>query len=1076
MKSKSFLKSAIAVFLAMTSANAIFAHNFEVDGIYYSYNGDGTSVRTTFKGSTYTEVDNEYTGNVVIPARVTYSGKSYAVTEIGYETFRNCTKLTSVTIPNSVTRINYSAFYGCYALKSASIPENVTYIGNEAFRNCTSLTSISLPGNIVEIGNYAFSGCTGLKSMTIPESVTSLGSGAFSGCKNVEYVSLPNSITTIEPELFGNCKKLSSIQLPNTITNIGNSAFASCSSLTSVIIPNSVENIDYRAFYYCSNLESIKLSDNLKNIGNDAFNYCSSLKNITIPNSVTTIGGFCFQSCSNLASITIGNSVKNIGNDAFYNDSNHLLSKVNISSIEAWLNITFANSRANPLYVAHHLYLNGNEVTNLEIPETVTAINDYAFYGCTGLKNVTIPTSVTSIGSMSLTKSGITTIDIPNSVKSIGSYAFNGCEELQSAIISNSVVSIPSYLFQDCTKLTKVSLPNSINDINESAFEGCTSLSNIEIPNSVTRIGNNTFYGCTSLSSFVIPNSVKELGVAVFGDCSNLASVSISNNLETLPNKMCIGCTSLKSVVIPDKIATIGVNCFYGCTSLEEVTIGKSVKAVRDHAFTNDIRLMKINCLSKSAPKFNLNYNPFTNVRTDKCQLIVPIGYKDEYTSTDWNMFTNISEDIFDNEDTDLDRYENVLFVSGCKGVAGLNTTMSLMMNNTIEAVGFQCDFYAPEKTFVPKDEDDFYMMDLSMERTNYSRTNLFETGLQADGAIRILCSSSKNYAFSGTTGEVATITLSLDKDITPGEYPLVLKNIVISNSDGRTYKVPYVKTTLVVESYKLGDANGDGEVNIGDYTTIANHIVGKPQDTFMEKAADTNQDNSIDVGDLTGLVNIILNGADNQTLSTNTDYVPLTSDISEYDNVIYALDTKADEKGVATISVNMKNSVEVPGYQFNIVLPDELEVPKDEDDYYQIELSTARTTPKKTNLFETGLQADGSIIVLCSSTKSIPFRGNDGEVCTIKVKFKDDIVKAGDYTITLKKIVISDTNGKTFKVDQTTATITVDDCSSADVVTEDSFENAEIYSVDGIRQAELQYGVNIVKYSSGKVKKVFVK
>lgn len=1069
----------MAVFLSVASANAVFAHNFEVDGIYYNFNSDGTSVRTTFKGSTYNEVAGEYTGNVEIPAKVTYSGRSYAVTEIGFETFCGCTGITSVVIPNSVTRINYSAFYDCTALKSISIPETVTYLGNDVFRRCTSLTSLAIPSNVEEIGSGAFYGCTGLKSMTIPQSVTTLGSTAFYYCSNLEYVSLPNSITKIESQLFCGCSKLTSVILPNAITSIGFGAFQSCSNLTKMIIPDSVIEIGGSAFYDCRNLESVKLSENIKIIGYSAFYDCYSLKSIIIPNSVITIGDGCFSNCPVLTSITIGNSVKEIGKHAFYNDSylGQSLTKVNISSIDSWCGIKFAESQANPLYFAHHLYLNGNEVTNLEIPETVTSISDYVFVGCTGLKTVSIPTSVTAIGSHAFEKSGITSVEVPNSVKSIGTYAFANCEELQSAIIPNSIVEISDYLFQNSSKLKKVSLPNSLNKIRSYVFDNCTNLSDIEIPNSVTEIHQYAFNKCSSLSSFVIPNSVKVLyRGSTFANCTGLTSVSISENLEELQGNTFANCTSLKSVVIPNKITKLAGSDFAGCTSLEEVTLGKSMKEIGGNTFSGDVRLMKINCLSKEAPKFTYNYNPFGEVRTDKCVLVVPIGYKDSYTANSiWNTFTNITEDVFDNEDTDLEKYENVLFVKGGKGVAGLTTTLSLMLNNTIEAVGFQCDFYAPEKTCVPKDEDGFYMMDLSTERTTYSKTNLFETGLQADGAIRILCSSSKNYAFSGTTGEVATITLSLDKDIAPGEYPLVLKNIVISNPEGRTYKVPYVKTTLTVESFNLGDANGDGEVNIGDYTTIASHILGKPQDAFMETAADTNQDGTIDVGDLTGLVKIILSGNENKALSVNTDYEPLTSDISEYDNVIYALDSKIGEDGFATVSVNMKNSVEVPGYQFDIVLPEELEVPVDEDEYYQIELSTARTTPKKTNLFETALQTDGSIRVLCGSTKIVPFKGNDGEVCTIKVKFKD-AVKVGDYTITLKNIVISDTDGKTFKVDKTTATITADEFSFADIITEDSLENAEIYSIDGVRRTELQHGVNIVKFSSGIVKKVFVK
>ena len=130
-------------------------------------------------------------------------------------------------------------------------------------------------------------------------------------------------------------------------------------------------------------------------IGSDAFKY-SSLTSVTIPNSVTSIGSYAFESCYSLTSVNIPNSVTSIGDGAF--QGCHGLTSVTISDITAWLSISFAGSESNPLCYAHHLFLNGEEVKDLTIPNSVTSIGNYAFRGCSSLTSVTIPNSVTSIG------------------------------------------------------------------------------------------------------------------------------------------------------------------------------------------------------------------------------------------------------------------------------------------------------------------------------------------------------------------------------------------------------------------------------------------------------------------------------------------------------------------------------------------------------------------------------------------------------------------------------------------------------------------------------------------------------
>ena len=139
--------------------------------------------------------------------------------------------------------------------------------------------------------------------------------------------------------------------------------------------------------------------------------------------SVISIGERAFMNCFGLDSITIPNSVTSIGDAAFNECSN--LTWVHISDIAAWCNIDFDGPDSNPLYYAHHLSLNGEQVKDLIIPNSVTSIGNYAFSGCSGLTSVTIPNSVTSIGYGVFSGcSGLTSVTIPNSVTSIGDYAF----------------------------------------------------------------------------------------------------------------------------------------------------------------------------------------------------------------------------------------------------------------------------------------------------------------------------------------------------------------------------------------------------------------------------------------------------------------------------------------------------------------------------------------------------------------------------------------------------------------------------------------------------------------------------
>ena len=433
------------------------------------------------------------------------------------------------------------------------------------------------------------------------------------------------TVTGIGENVFKNNARMVTVSIPDTVTYIGSSAFEGCTNLVGVTIPDGVTNVNSYTFYKCSNLKDVSFGENVTIIGNSAFSNCSSLESIEIPDSVTEIGTDAFANCESLANVKLSKNLMKLGSNAY--DNCEKLEEIEIpkSLQEADKTPYYSNSRGpfgkcknlrnvtfekGTTRIAQNLFADCTGLEEIVIPETVTSINYNAFLNCSNLKSVTIGENVTTIGNSAFSNcSSLESIEIPDSmieieaqvfmncssmteayiadsVTSMGDSTFSGCVKLEKVHIPNCRINIMSNMFYNCSSLKEINLPDTLETIRQSAFYNCDSLTEMVLPGKVKEIGNNAFYDCDGLTKLVISDSVTSIGNNAFNSCELLADVSLGTGLTAIPEGCFANCPSIKEIVLPYRMKTLAAKAFNACTALTDVTIPRSVTSIGTQAFS----------------------------------------------------------------------------------------------------------------------------------------------------------------------------------------------------------------------------------------------------------------------------------------------------------------------------------------------------------------------------------------------------------------------------------------------------------------------------------------------------------
>ena len=529
--------------------------------------------------------------------------------------FCNCKNLQYFEIPSNIVKINNDSpthagvFAYCSKLKNVTFRENskCTTIGSKAFYY-SSLQSFFIPKLVTSISGFSFRVCEQLKEVIVdkendaiksnngilfsndssllyypnkatdgsvaivPDGTTRIRGNAFVGTTSYTSITIPSSVKTIDSTAFYYVNSLETIVIPSSVDSIGTSLLMNSFKLTNVTFENCIESIPASCFQYCRSLKEFYVPSGVKNISKQAFASCSSLLKLYVPKSVQTFESGVFQGCSsNLELIFEKGSGISFFNYFLYNkDMTKIISYLGDNSS------IVINSSVNTIgYGAFQ----GKGIQKIEYENisNITTIEDYAFYGCSSLKEIEIP-SMYMISSYTFYQcQNLKNITIPSRVEIIGEYSFSGCTQLEEIVMNARLSKVDKYAFYNCTALSKCVLPDSVNEIGESGFSCCSSLNSFYLPSNLNKIGENAF-ASSGISSFTNTEktSIANLTRMSFYKCNNLQYFKVAESVETIRENAISSCENLETIEFGKYLSSIDNYAISNCPKLANIIIGNN--------------------------------------------------------------------------------------------------------------------------------------------------------------------------------------------------------------------------------------------------------------------------------------------------------------------------------------------------------------------------------------------------------------------------------------------------------------------------------------------------------------------
>lgn len=601
--------------------------------------------------------------------------------KLGSGSFGDCSQLENVVL-KVCKRIEDRVFNGinsCYKLKSVGDISHCESIGDYAFSNCSSLTSVDL-SSCKTIGNYSFSGCSALESVgsvklltNIPEyafngcsnlqnidlsNCTSVGSAAFSGCSKIKHLNL-NKCAYISSNAFSNCG-FENIDLSATKT-IEEYAFSGCRSLTKVTGVKLIKSLPAGTFSSCNKLSSIDLSTieslgascmsrtalervvlpNLKSWDYGVFEDCKKLKSVTFPVAIANIPARAFWNCENLSTIDLSHC-SIIGGGAFYNCTS--LTNLKLLNVKQTDWTTGYDSESSQSCKVGS-FMNCNNLTSVDLG-SIQKLGDRAFYGCTSLKKITLPSTITNLGwecfdgttivtSMATVPPAINKSEDETSSIPMGEFVLVNVPEasLDSYKSANYWKDMAKRVFPIGTKfdydVTTEAQPSTSDLLDKVGLKNANSIVSLKVKGSINSYDimiirnkmDNLHYLDLSDAN-VVENSYEyytgcstkndTIGRNAFRELSKLVTVSLPNSVKAIESGALYNCTKLKSIVLPEKLESIegdwegtfaccysltdvkfkackniGYSAFSNCHALNHITLPSDLKTIEQSAFAD---------------------------------------------------------------------------------------------------------------------------------------------------------------------------------------------------------------------------------------------------------------------------------------------------------------------------------------------------------------------------------------------------------------------------------------------------------------------------------------------------------